>query len=86
MNELIKTKYFNNFNLLDGHVVLNTETPNTTCFILHLFGGTETNKEYKRNIAFRYINENDKYFNSRSSQVLFLIKYWSDVFLGNTSN
>jgi hypothetical protein len=82
MNELIKTKYFNKFRLFNDYIVLNTETPNTTCFILHLFGGTEKHKEYKRNIAFRYIVENNNYFDNRSTQLLFLIKYWSDVILG----
>lgn len=81
MNELIKTEYFNNFKLLEDHIVLNTNTPNTTCFILHLFGGIEKNKEEKRNIAFKYIIEDNNYFDTRISQLLFLIKHFGKLYL-----
>jgi hypothetical protein len=76
MNELIKTKYFNNFKLLDNHIVLNTFIPNTTCFILHLFGGIEKNKDEKRDVAFNLIINDNKHFNTRISQLLFLIKHF----------
>jgi len=76
MNELIKTKYFNNFKLLDEHIVLNTFMPNTTSFILHFFGGgTDKNRDEKRNIAFRNIMDNNNYFDQRIQQLLFLIKH-----------
>lgn len=81
MNELIKNKYFNKFKLFDDHIVLNTNTPNTTCFILHLFGGTEKHKELKRNMAFNYIIDDNTYFDDRMSQLLFLIEYWGKVVL-----
>lgn len=80
MNELIKTKYFNNFKLLDEYIVLNTFIPNTTSFILHLCGGIERNREEKRNIAFRHIIDNNNYFDKRIQQLLFLIKHYTKAY------
>lgn len=76
MNELIVEKYLEHFSLFDEYMVLNTNAPNTKCFILHLFGGTEKYKDEKRNMAFRYILDNNNYFDKRINQMFFYINYF----------
>jgi hypothetical protein len=76
MNELIKTIYINHFKFLENHIVLNTFIPSSACFILHLYGGIDINKDKRRVKAFKNIINNNTCLDTRISQLLFLVKHF----------
>ena len=76
MNELIKSKYINNFKFLENHIVLNAFIPSSSCFILHLYGGIDINKDHRRVTAFNNIINNNTCLDTRMSQLLFLVKHF----------
>jgi hypothetical protein len=75
MNKLIKTKYVNYVKLFENHMVLNNYTPNTNCFILHLYVGSKKNREDPRSTVFKNIINDNRCFHNRLSQLIYIIRY-----------
>jgi len=71
MNELLKTKYKKNTTVLEPYIIWNLHTPVSNIFILHLWAGL--NKGNHREDAFKNLLKNNKSYDSRLEQFLYLI-------------